>query len=75
MEGENVSIMSSWPLYTGSNYMNYSLNWENETALYRQWLVIYIGYNIFLILLCNKNCLLASGKEQKVSMKSMQYYF
>ena len=26
--------------YTGSNYMNYSLNWENETALYRQWLVI-----------------------------------
>jgi hypothetical protein len=42
MEGENVSIMSSWPLYTGSNYMNYSLNWENETALYRQWLVIYM---------------------------------
>jgi len=28
------------PLYTGSNYVNYSLNVENETALYTQWFVI-----------------------------------
>jgi len=24
-EPENVAFMSSWPLYTGSNYMHYSL--------------------------------------------------
>ena len=29
-------FMSSCPLYTGSNYIHYSLNGENETAHYRQ---------------------------------------
>jgi hypothetical protein len=39
-EPENVSIMSSCPLYRGSNYMHYSLNGENVIVLYRQWFVI-----------------------------------
>ena len=39
-EPENVYLMSSQPLYTYSNDMHYSLNGENETALYRQWFVI-----------------------------------
>ena len=29
-------VMSSCPLYTGLNYMHYSLKGENKTALYRQ---------------------------------------
>ena len=33
---ENVSFISSCPLYTGSNYMHLSYNEENETVLYRQ---------------------------------------
>ena len=32
--------MSTCPFYTGSSYMCYSLNGENETPLYRQWVVI-----------------------------------
>jgi hypothetical protein len=36
-EPVNVPIMNSCPLYTGSNYIHYLLNGENETALYRQW--------------------------------------
>jgi len=33
--------MSSYTLYTGSNYMYYSLKGENETVLYWQRFVIY----------------------------------
>ena len=40
-ELENVPFMNSWPLKTGSNYMHYLLNGENETSLCRQWFVIY----------------------------------
>ena len=40
-EHENVSFMTSCPLYTGSNYMHYTLNGGNETVLYKQWFVIY----------------------------------
>ena len=35
-EPENVSFMSSCPLYTGLNYMLNSRNGENEIVLYRQ---------------------------------------
>jgi hypothetical protein len=41
MEPEAVSLWTICPLYTGSNYIYNSLNGENETALYRQWCVIY----------------------------------
>jgi hypothetical protein len=46
---ENVSFMSSWPLYTGSNCMHYSLHGENETALYRQWFYLYTGALYFFL--------------------------
>ena len=39
---ENVSSISSCPLYTGGNCIHYLLHRENETALYRQWL-LYTG--------------------------------
>jgi len=35
-----VPFLSSCPLYTGSNYMHYSLDVENETALWT--LICYI---------------------------------
>ena len=35
LEPDNFPFMSSCPLYTRSSYMHYSLNRENETALYR----------------------------------------
>ena len=40
---QNVPFLSSWPLYTGSKHIYYSINGENETALYRQWFAIYKG--------------------------------
>jgi len=33
--------MNSCPLYTALYYVHYSFNEENETALYKQWFVIY----------------------------------
>ena len=46
--------MSSCPLYTGLNYMNYSLNGENDTALYRGGLAIYRSIKVDLtVLACN----------------------
>ena len=36
MEHEHVSFMSICSLYTGYNYVHYSLVGKNETALYRQ---------------------------------------
>ena len=35
LEPDNLPFTSSCTLYTGSNYMHYSLNRENETVLYR----------------------------------------
>ena len=53
-EFENVPLMSSCPLYTGLNYMNYSLNGENDTALYRGGLAIYRSIKVDLtVLACN----------------------
>ena len=40
-EPTNVSFVNIYLLYTGSDYIHYSLNGENKTALYRQWFVIY----------------------------------
>jgi hypothetical protein len=40
-EPENIPYMWCFPLYTGSNCMQYSLNGENETALYSQWFATY----------------------------------
>ena len=34
-ESENMPFISSCPFYTGSNYMHYLLNGENEIYLYR----------------------------------------
>ena len=42
-------FMSSCPLYTGSNYIQYSLNGENETAHYRQWFINYIQVTVFIL--------------------------
>ena len=39
---ENVSSINRCPLYTGGNCIHYLLHRENETALYRQWL-LYTG--------------------------------
>ena len=53
-EFENVPLMSSCPLHTGSNYMNYSLNGESDTALYRGGLAIYRSMKADLtVLACN----------------------
>ena len=39
-ESEKGPVMRSCPLYTGSNYIHYSLKGDNETCHYRQWYVI-----------------------------------
>jgi hypothetical protein len=40
-ELQNVPFMNSCHSYTDSKHMQYSINGENETALYRQWFAIY----------------------------------
>jgi hypothetical protein len=53
LEPDNLPFMSSCTLYTGSNYMHYSLNRENETVLYR---FIYLPFKAGLTVLVVRTC-------------------